>query len=149
MLAKLTDFIVDSLEKRTRFPFLIPLAAAVAGCNWTSLLVLLFSEMSIEQKITYVQENTSFLTVSVYPILTGATYLFLMPLAVRYASKWRLHCNKNIELDRLNDENTILQREIETVAEKRNQLAIMHENMITSVQAQRRTIDHDAKTVVD
>lgn len=138
MLEKLADFIVDRLEKRTQFPFLIPLGLAITVWNWPSVLVLFFSEKTIEQKIVYIEGNTSFLTFSVYPIITAAAYLFLMPLAVRYASKWRLKCNKEVELDRLNDENTILQRRIETVAEKENELEIMRENMITSIQEQRK-----------
>lgn len=149
MLESLKEYIsstVNTAAQRVSNPVFGAFALSWCAFNWKSILYLLLSDTSIVDKITYISDNSNWLTVALYPCLSVAVLCGVLPWINYLISAWQskpLDNNDSIEnfrkakliaratrLQRLQAKHDVTYDKVKTGAEK--DIQAMKEEIIKS-----------------
>ncbi|HBM2965772.1 TPA: hypothetical protein LVK93_005795 [Klebsiella michiganensis] len=137
MLESLKEYLsstINTAANRISNPVFGAFALSWCAFNWKSILYLLLSDYGVFDKINYISENSSWLTVIVLPFASSLILCVLLPWINNYISAWQdkpLDNSDSIEnhrkakrilratrLQRLNAKHDVTYDRVKTGAEK-------------------------------
>ncbi|HBQ0625152.1 TPA: hypothetical protein ACTLRO_003238 [Klebsiella pneumoniae] len=92
MLESLKEYFsstINTAANRIRNPVFGAFALSWCAFNWKSILYLFLSDYGVYDKINYISENSSWLTVILYPIGSAIFLCGLLPWVNNYVSAWQ------------------------------------------------------------